>query len=261
MGRETVLTPPSNPKDSTTLQYKQPSTSPPVDPLSSPCNKRETPTSIGASRVMFSSALVGEFMMSLGAQENINIQQEPMVTPGAISAGPLNDEGDFVDHDISETVNAPIVAHLAPDEADIEARITERVQNRINQVLQERLTETLVVSESVVVANEIKDDTIPESNKWSTWIIVTLVLWVVGSIVRCVAFWLLRDKGGRSRDTSGSILRSLRSEITGQSHGGTETHHCSSRGGLLPVNLSLHFQARRNQTVLSRPDMCLLFRR
>ena len=129
--------------------------------------------------------------MSLGAQENVNIQQDHVVIPGA----PLNDEVEFVDIHVSEIDDAPIVAHLAPDEADVEARITERVQHRINQVLQERLTETLVVSESVVVANEIKDDTIPESNKWSTWIIVSLVLLVVGSCVGGVAFWLLPDKG------------------------------------------------------------------
>ena len=89
-------------------------------------------------------------MISLGAQENINIEAEPMVTPFAISVGALNDEGDLVHLDISEINDAPIVAHMAPDEADIEARITKRVQHRINQVLHERLAETLVRSESVV---------------------------------------------------------------------------------------------------------------
>ena len=130
--------------------------------------------------------------MSLGAQENVNIQQDHVVIPGA----PLNDEGEFVNIHVSEIDDAPIVAHLAPDEADVEARITERVQHRINQVLQERLTETLVLGESVVVANEIKDEPIQASNKWITWTIVGLVLLVVGSSVGGVAFWLLRDKVG-----------------------------------------------------------------
>ena len=134
--------------------------------------------------------------MSLGVQENTNLQQQRTVTPGAISVGPLNDEGDVANLDVSEILlDVPIVAHLAPDEDDVEARITERVQHRINQRLHERMTETLVVSGNIVVADEMKDEPIPESKKKSTWIIVSLVCLVIASSLAGIVVWLLPDNG------------------------------------------------------------------
>ena len=136
------------------------------------------------------SAQVREFMMS-----NTNLRPQPMMRPGAIPVGAFSDDEDLSNLDASEISDPPIVARLAPDEADVEARITERLQLQINQRLHERMRQTHAVSSNIIVADEVKDEPIPESNKRRTGIIVTLVCLVVGSGLGGLVYWFLQDDG------------------------------------------------------------------
>jgi hypothetical protein len=109
------------------------STSQPVDESrwASRENANGKSTTIIASGAILSSEQVGEFMMSLGTQDNVNHRQHA----GAFHSGPLNEEGDGVTINVSGLSDLPIDAHLAPDEDDIEARIADRVKHQINQNL------------------------------------------------------------------------------------------------------------------------------
>ena len=162
-----------------------------------------------------SSQQVGDFMMSLGTQDNINAfggipssaqvrefmmsnsnhRPQPMMRPGAVPVGAFSDDEDAVNLDASEISDLPIVAHLAPNEADIEARITERVQHQINERLQERIRQKHVPSGNIIVADEVTDEPIQETKKRSKWIMISLVGLVVGLGIGGLVYWLLPDDG------------------------------------------------------------------
>jgi len=176
---------------------------------------------------MLSSEQVSNFMISLGNQENINasrgatptseqvrefmmsntnLRPQPMMRPGAVPVGAFSDDEDVLNLDASEVSEPPIVAHLAPDEADVEARITERLQQQINQRLHERMRLTHAVNSNIIVADEVKDELIPESNKRRTGIMVTLVCLVVGSGIGGLVYALLQDNAAQEALPKGDPL-------------------------------------------------------
>ena len=145
-----------------------------------------------SSNAILSSAQVGEFMISLGVQDNVNLQQQPTVPPGAFAVGSFNDGASVVTHDVSTIPpDLPIVARLAPNEAEVRARITERVQHEMNQRIHERMTQTVVISDDIIVADEVKDEPIRKTFKLSTRIMVSLVFLVVGFGLGGIVYWLM----------------------------------------------------------------------
>jgi hypothetical protein len=171
------------------------STSQPVDESrwASRENASGKSTTIIASGAILSSEQVGEFMMSLGTQDNVNHRQHAGAFPsGAFPLGPLNEEGDDVTINVSGLSDLPIDAHLAPDEDDIEARIKERVKHQINQRLHERMAQPVVVSGHIVVADEVKDEPIRESTiKERRCFVVILLFLVVASGLGGIVYWRL----------------------------------------------------------------------
>ena len=171
------------------------------------------------SGTIVSSRHVSEYMRSLGVQDNINVsgvipssaqvsefmtsitevQAEPILTSGSIDVGLLNNNNEAFHLDISETTDPQIVAHLAPDEDDVEARITERVQTRVNETLQDHMRQIQIVRSNAIIADEVKDEPRLEMNKRSTWIVVFLVL-MIGSSIGGVAYWLLSKDGGQQEN-------------------------------------------------------------
>ena len=141
------------------------------------------------------------FMMGLGVQENVNLQP-----PGAVHIGHFSN--DTAEEDTNLEINEgmadlPIVAHLAPDEADMEAMWEERRAARIAQEMEERTRqqetnqtrEVSLVSDAdiVVLADEVKDvQSQPGQKNQRKWIMaILLLLLVVGGVA---AFLILQDR-------------------------------------------------------------------
>ena len=80
---------------------------------------------------------VRAFMMSLGAQENRNCAaEEVVVSPGVVFVGGTYGRLDEVTV-FDDVDDAPIVARLAPDDADVEAMVNERLATMVMPVVKE----------------------------------------------------------------------------------------------------------------------------
>jgi len=80
--------------------------------------------------------------MSLDTDKDMSNNASSTVGPGAIfvaGTSEVHEDGDAESQNIS---GAPIEAHLAPDEADAEARLREQLTIEITQELEQRLATT-----------------------------------------------------------------------------------------------------------------------
>ena len=157
---------------------------------------------------------IRNFMMALGAQDNINVQQDSTVRPGAVlirasSNVPENDSFTDLNEDAA-TVPAvvPIVAQLAPESADIEAMMEERWAARIAQETEERtrqqMTEAsglpLVNDDDIVVhsPDDVEDGRpLPVQKKRCAWITAILLLFFLGGVA---VFVVLSDNEDKQVD-------------------------------------------------------------
>jgi hypothetical protein len=148
------------------------------------------------------------FMMSLCNQDNINFEEVRVVTPGVVSVMGTNRSPNGQPPAVegsNDTSVAPIVAHLAPDEADVEALlqdrlatmvmpVVEKVEERMRQQ-QQQLNQTgmsPVRDDNIMVAEEVKNVSRPQdgSKKGRNWMIGFILLLAVGA---GVLFWLLQQ--------------------------------------------------------------------
>ena len=172
---------------------------------------------------------IRDFMKATIGQDNVNLQPEAMVRPGAVRVGSStrnNQEGDKPNLEITQDIvvaDLPIVAHLAPDEADIEAMLEERwaakvaqeIEDRTRQELDQTTGAPLVVHDDdiVVVADEVKDVYAhPCHKKSSKWIMAILLFLVVGGVA---AFLLLQDKKDNQVEGSEALNQTEDQSIPG----------------------------------------------
>jgi hypothetical protein len=138
----------------------------------------------------------GDIVSSWSNVNNNAVMMSGMgLTPGAFPVGSGDHSGDDDDNTQQQhfdNVNPQIVAHLVPDEAIVEAKITERVENEMNEILEDQMRPTLIDSDNVIVVPDVKD-VVPSQrlNKRRTWIIATLVILVLGAILARVMYWFL----------------------------------------------------------------------
>ena len=133
------------------------------------------------------------------------------VAPGAVSVGSVDDFDDLdddlengVDEDDvgvklsfressfhSTSLEPHIEAHLAPDDAEVEARIAERMEDQITKKVEERL------KCDIIVATEVKGDKsslLCGLKKKTVGILVVVLFVVIGGIVGAVVYSLSGDK-------------------------------------------------------------------
>ena len=159
------------------------------------------------------------YMMGLGVQDHVNLQPEATGSrrPGAVRIRPSSNDslGEETNLEINEEAAAdhdlPIVAHLAPDEADMEALWEERRAARMAQETEEHTRQhemnqtrdgsLLVVDDAdiVVVADAIQKN----RRKWI--MAIFLLLFVVGGVA---AFLILQDKKDKEVDGPEALSRS-----------------------------------------------------
>lgn len=100
---------------------------------------------------------VRAFMMSLGAQENRNCAaEEVVVSPGVVFVGGTYGRLDEVTV-FDDVDDAPIVARLAPDDADVEAMVNERLATMVMPVVkevEERLRQQKELNRASFATNE-----------------------------------------------------------------------------------------------------------
>jgi Leucine-rich repeat (LRR) protein len=161
-----------------------------------------------------SSMDVRDFMMSVGVQDNVNIVEPvPRTVPGAIMVGATNDAEDDTQLDVVEdedVSDGPIIAHLAPDETDLEAMVEERLAARMahermestrrQEVNRSRQVSLVSDDDVVVVADEVKD--VSKHSNMTTerrnWILVMiLLLFIAGGVA---VYFLLRNNN--TKDSS-----------------------------------------------------------
>ena len=133
-------------------------------------------------------------------------------TPGAFFAGPRNDSDDFdsvVDDDPLPYL--AVLAHLAPNEADVEARITEQLENEMNEILEAEENPTLIDSENVVVVQ--KDPPIRSWNKPMTWVVAISVVFLVVGAVLGVAWYQRQQDDYKRKEVSKIPLDPLVEEL------------------------------------------------
>jgi len=116
------------------------------------------------------------------------------VTPGAVAVGIRQEVSDFT---VQDSLHRPdsdlrIEAHLAPDDAEVEARIAERMEDQITRQVEERLTS------DIVVATEVKEDMSSSSYcAWDKRIILVLVLlffMTIGGVVGAVGYSIAEER-------------------------------------------------------------------
>jgi hypothetical protein len=97
-----------------------------------------------------------------------------------------------------------VEAHLAPDEAAVEAQITEHLENELNELLEEQMRPTLIDSDNIVVVPEAKDAPIRSWNKRRTWIMAISGFLLLGAILAGVVYRLLQDDDKKKELTAES---------------------------------------------------------
>ena len=117
-----------------------------------------------------------------------------------------------VDVEAQDIAGIPVAAQLAPDEADMEAKLTEQLTTKITQEVEERLTTKITqeieerarqMNSNIVVVAEAKAVSPHSSLKVRMmWSMTMLLLLVVGG---GVAYWLVRKDKDAKKDTSPTI--------------------------------------------------------
>ena len=116
------------------------------------------------------------------------------MTPGAYHVGHRDNSGDDAPVvEVNHQLDLAVVAHLAPDDAAVEAEITQQLENEMNEILEEQLKPTLIDSENIIIVPEAKDTPISSWNRRRTWIMAISVFLVVGVVLVGVVFRLLKD--------------------------------------------------------------------
>ena len=212
MGWETVLPRSADLKDSVIQPCEQPSASPPVNQSSLSSNKNDNPTPMminACGDIVSSWSHVSDSMSRVGAQGNNG------VGPGAFHVGPGDDSGgdDTTQHidNVNHQPDLAVVAHLVPDEAVVEAKITERLENEMNERLEERMRQSLIDSNNIVVVPEAKDAPSRRWNNRRSGIIAIVVFLVLGAVVAGVMYRLLQgnndkeEKGLQTEDPEAGV--------------------------------------------------------
>jgi Leucine rich repeat len=151
---------------------------------------------------------VRSFSTSKDTDNNTIQNPKRKIIPGVVFLGGTRggSELDTAVDVFDDTSDEPIVAQLSPDEADLEAMLTEKLSPKIRQEVEERLVHRIAqeVEErvrqrhgSIVVVAEAKgvpSDLSMQARK--KWILAVFLLLVIGG----VGFWILRrgteDKNG-----------------------------------------------------------------
>ena len=124
-------------------------------------------------------------MMSVGTQDNVNLEEVPVVSPGVVSVPGTHGPDDHPIVEGNGTSDVLIEAHLAPDEADVEALLKERLATMVMPVVQEveeRMRQQTRVSltkdDDIMVAEEVKNVSSPQdaSKKRRNWLIAFVLL-------------------------------------------------------------------------------------
>jgi hypothetical protein len=199
MGRETIIPQSSDPKDGAAKEHEQPSAVPPQDAAS---------TLLSSNKKKGNTDNVSRLQMDGSVTTSVGAPGQSTGTPGAFPVGPRGHARDHDAADADPLVNAnqpsdvALVAHLAPDEADVEAKIKERLENEMNVILlEEEMRHTLIDSDNIVVVPESKDPPIGRSsNKRRTWIMVILAFLVVGAVLAGVIYQFLQDDGDKKKE-------------------------------------------------------------
>ena len=160
---------------------------------------------------------ISDFMMAIGVQDNVNLQTDGIMRPGAVHVRPSSnatDDGDDTYLDINEDIsNRPIEAHLASDEADmeaiLEARWAARIAQRLEESTRQERNQTREISpdradDIVVVADEVKDVRTDSGQKKRRKRImaIMLLLLVVGGVA---AFLMLQNQKDNPVDGPGAL--------------------------------------------------------
>ena len=124
-------------------------------------------------------------MMSVGTQDNVNLEEVPVVSPGVVSVQGTHGPDDHPIVEGNGTSDVLIEAHLAPDEADVEALLKERLATMVMPVVQEveeRMRQQTRVSltkdDDIMVAEEVKNVSSPQDalKKRRNWLIAFVFL-------------------------------------------------------------------------------------
>ena len=115
------------------------------------------------------------------------------VTPGAVAVGIRQEVSEVTGRDSLHHTDSElrIEAHLAPDDAEVEARIAERMEDQITRQVEERLTS------DIVIATEVKEDMSSTYCAWDKRIILVLVLlffMAIGGVVGAIGYSVAEDK-------------------------------------------------------------------
>jgi Leucine-rich repeat (LRR) protein len=186
-----------------------PSDAPAISRIAKANNGHATSTNIEQVDQLSITQRINDFMMSVGVQDNVNLQQAPIVNPGAVLMGPSTDEQEHDTHlDPSENESGgPIVAHLAVDEADVEAMLEERWAAKVAQEMEDLtrqvMNQTADVSvvnnnDIVVMADEVKNESnSPVHVKSNKWTMAILLLFIAGGVA---VYLFLRNKKDKQVD-------------------------------------------------------------
>ena len=161
--------------------------------------------------VWVSNPEISDFMNALGDKDNTNIHHETTMRPGAVLVQPSSSDPDPDMHlEVNDDGTAiPIVAHLAPNVADVEALLEDRWATRMARELEERtrqqITPLVNDDDIVVMPDESKYvRTHPGQTRQRKWMMAVLfLLFIVGGVV---TFLLLRDKDDNQVDASEAPL-------------------------------------------------------
>jgi len=140
---------------------------------------------------------VREFMRVIGEQDNVNLSEESVVRPGAVFVG--DDYASWAD---SHTADAPevvlnerqqtrVVAHLAPDDDDVDHIVAEEMEAQVRYQVEERVNE---IPEALVVIPEVTNEPMWGFNKRNTRMIYILMFVIVLGGMSGLVYWKLRDK-------------------------------------------------------------------
>jgi hypothetical protein len=149
------------------------------------------------------------FMAALGTQNNGSQQEEPAVVPGAVSVGAhygsAADRSGMRDSFATQPPGPSepkIIAHLAPDEDDVEARIAKRLETKITQNLEEHLRQKVEVTSvsgahanNIVVATEVQEtrSSCCALPKRTVRILAVLIVLMIGGLAGFLVYWFVSE--------------------------------------------------------------------
>ena len=192
MERKTVVPGSSDPKDN----------APRDPPSSSPSDKKGIP---GAKAIYAAGDIVARLQVNGSVTSSAGAHGNSTGTPGAFPIGSRRTSGDEEDALVDDANHPPdlaVVAHLAPDEAVVEAQIKERLENEMNEILEEERRHALIDSDNIVVVPDSKDAPTRGWNKRNTLIMAILVFMVVGAVLAGVIYRLQKDDENKKELTA-----------------------------------------------------------